>query len=92
MPNPDSNPDSNTEGWGAIIWATIALLLSIVALLVYFIISPPTPSTGTLYNPDPDGPVLQDIKKQMRKHGVQIVYEGWDGKLYFIRKGEKVYL
>lgn len=89
--NPDhSHHNPNTEGWGAIIWSLIALVLSVFALIINIVLQPP-PTNGRITH-NQDGTVLQDIKKQMRKHGVQVAYEDWNGKLYFMRNGEKVYL
>lgn len=68
-----------------IIDALIVLAIVGLILLGYAYISCHEHST-------PSHIVSQDIKKLMKYHGIQVLYEDYQGRLWFKRNGQKIYI
>lgn len=47
---------------------------------------------NVIVQPPEDGAEMQKLKKLMKKHGVNVMYQGWDGRHWFKRDGKKVYI
>jgi hypothetical protein len=62
---------------------TLALLILIAALLLISLVIVLSDS------PADDRVVSHEVKARMAYHGVDVVYEDWDGNLYFYREGER---
>ena len=66
----------------------IVIAASIALLIIGF----------TLYQPKAPVPDItkyiasDQLKREMKRHGVQVVFTDWKDRKYFIRKGKKVYL
>jgi len=59
-----------------------AILLIGICLALFFV------ARGVVHK-EPDRVVPSHIKERMKYHGVQVVYEDWEGKLYFRRNGKR---
>lgn len=71
-------------------WAAIAIMFGIIVCLAWFICQKPNippQRSGVI-----EGPELQKLKKEMKKHGVLVIREGWDGRHWFKRGGKRVYV
>jgi hypothetical protein len=61
----------------------ILIILSVLVLLAYISCHEHSP---------PSHIVSQDIKKLMKYHGIQVLYEDYQGRLWFKRNGQKIYI
>lgn len=67
--------------YAAILGVLLWLLIAWAAYGIYSYLFPPRCQS--------DHVVSEEIKKKMRRHGVEVVYEDWKGNHYFIFQEEE---
>jgi hypothetical protein len=69
-------------------WAAIALIFGIILCMAWFICQAPDipkQRTGAV-----EGQERLKIRREMKKHGVLVIREDWEGRQWITRKGKKV--